>query len=228
MVHIAITQEAHEAIVLAVRRGRRQAGLGAARVAPENRIARLLPRFIETCAIGRASCPLKTPIIPVAHLRESFALDPERKAVCDSASGRTDRRNGTRRGPGRPPGSGATTSVYDLSLSTSRHKRARQRAIMGLSTEDQMLIEQRVTNDGPSTAVAYLLWFFLFWVSGHRFYLGRPGSAILQILSYFIVIGFLWALIDGFLIPGMSRQKRDELRQNLMVQALARQGTTPA
>ena len=61
---------------------------------------------------------------------------------------------------------------------------------MGLSTEQQMLIEQRVTNDGPSTVVAYLLWFFLFIVSGHRFYLGRPGSAILQILSYCILIGF--------------------------------------
>jgi TM2 domain-containing membrane protein YozV len=95
---------------------------------------------------------------------------------------------------------------------------------MGLSTQDQMLIEQRVTNDGPSTAVAYLLWFFLGIVSGHRFYLGRPGSAILQILSYLVLIGFLWLLIDGFLIPGMSRQKRHALRQSLMLQALANQG----
>ena len=99
---------------------------------------------------------------------------------------------------------------------------------MGLSTEEQMLIEQRVTNDGPSAAVAYLLWFFLGLVSGHRFYLGRPGSAILQILSYFVLIGFLWLLIDGFLIPGMLRQKREELRQNLMQQALANQGAAPA
>jgi hypothetical protein len=89
---------------------------------------------------------------------------------------------------------------------------------MGLSTQDQMLIEQRVTNDGPSTAVAYLLWFFLGIVSG------RPGSAILQILSYLVLIGFLWLLIDGFLIPGMSRQKRHALRQSLMLQALANQG----
>jgi TM2 domain-containing membrane protein YozV len=98
---------------------------------------------------------------------------------------------------------------------------------MGLSTQDQMLIEQRVTNDGPSTAVAYLLWFFLGIFSGHRFYLGRPGTAILQILSYFIILGFVWLLIDGFLIPGMLRQKRDELRQTLMVQALANQGPAP-
>jgi TM2 domain-containing membrane protein YozV len=87
-----------------------------------------------------------------------------------------------------------------------------------------MLIEQRVTNDGPSTAIAFLLWLFLGILSGHRFYLGRPGSAILQILSYFVLIGFLWWLIDGFLIPGMLQQKRDELRQSFMLQALANQG----
>jgi len=98
---------------------------------------------------------------------------------------------------------------------------------MGLSTVEQMLIEQRVTNDGPSAAVAYLLWFFLGLVSGHRFYLGRPGSAILQIFSYFVLIGLLWWLIDGVLLPGMLRQKRDELRQQLVLQALANQSAAP-
>jgi TM2 domain-containing membrane protein YozV len=86
---------------------------------------------------------------------------------------------------------------------------------MPLSTAELTLIEQRVTNDGPSTAVAYLLWFFLWFVSGHRFYLGRPGTAILQILSYFILVGFIWVLVDAFLIPGMIRDKRNEIRQQL-------------
>lgn len=98
---------------------------------------------------------------------------------------------------------------------------------MGLSTAEEILIEQRVSNDGPSAAVAYMLWFFLGVVSGHRFYLGRPRSAILQILSYFVLIGFPWLLIDGFLISGMLRQKREELRQNLVLQALANQGAVP-
>ena len=89
---------------------------------------------------------------------------------------------------------------------------------MPLSTAELTLIEQRVTNDGPSTAVAYLLWLFLWFVSGHRFYLGRSGTAILQILSYFILIGFIWALIDAFLIPGMIRDKRNEIRQQLSLQ----------
>ncbi|MGJ3646995.1 TM2 domain-containing protein [Sphingomonas sp. GlSt437] len=86
---------------------------------------------------------------------------------------------------------------------------------MTLSTAEKSLIEQRVANDGPNTTVAYVLWIFLGWVSGHRFYLGRPGTAILQILSYLIVIGFFWWLIDAFLIPDMIRQKQDEIRNNL-------------
>ena len=92
---------------------------------------------------------------------------------------------------------------------------------MALSTAELALIEQRVTNDGPSTGVAYLLWLFLWWVSGHRFYLGRPGTAILQILSYFILVGFVWALIDAFLIPGMIREKRNEIRQRIALQMSA-------
>lgn len=95
---------------------------------------------------------------------------------------------------------------------------------MGLSTTELMLIEQRVTNETPSTGAAYLLWFFMWWVSAHRFYLGRPGSAILQIVSYFVLIGFLWVLIDVFLIPGMIRDKQAGIRQRLTIEALANRG----
>jgi TM2 domain-containing membrane protein YozV len=87
---------------------------------------------------------------------------------------------------------------------------------MPLTTEQQMLIEMRVANESPSTATAYLLWLFLWFVSAHRFYLGKPGTAVLQILSYFIAIGFIWLLIDAFLIPGMIRQRQNEIRQRMM------------
>lgn len=91
---------------------------------------------------------------------------------------------------------------------------------MGLSTQQQMLIEQRVTNEAKSVGAAYLLWFFLWFFSAHRFYLGRPGSAILQILSYFIIVGFIWVLIDAFLIPGMVQQQKDDVRRRLTADAL--------
>lgn len=97
---------------------------------------------------------------------------------------------------------------------------------MALSTAQLSLVEQRVANDGPSTGVAYLMWFFLGIVSGHRWYLGRPATAILQILTFFILIGFVWLLIDGFLIPGMIRTKNDAIRRNVTTDLLAHAGTT--
>src|SRR5579875_3694077 len=89
---------------------------------------------------------------------------------------------------------------------------------MALDTGKLILIEQRVTNESPSPVVAYLLWFFLGFVSAHRFYLGRPGSAILQILSYFVLIGLVWWVIDAFLIPSMIREKQSAIRANLIAQ----------
>lgn len=89
---------------------------------------------------------------------------------------------------------------------------------MALTTSELSLVEQRVANDGPNIVVAYLLWFFLGWFSAHRFYLGRPGTAILQILSYLILIGVLWWLIDAFLIPGMVRDKNNRIRHEVMTQ----------
>jgi len=92
---------------------------------------------------------------------------------------------------------------------------------MALSTGQLQLIEQRVANDGPSTGAAYLLWLFLWFVSAHRFYLGRKSSAVIQILTFFILVGFIWVLIDVFLIPGMLRERRAELRQAMMVDMMA-------
>lgn len=92
---------------------------------------------------------------------------------------------------------------------------------MGLSTQDKILIETRISNEGPSVAVAYLLWFFLGIFSAHRFYLGRPGTAILQIVSYLVIIGFIWWIVDGFLIPGMIRARQEQMRQRLTTLALA-------
>lgn len=96
---------------------------------------------------------------------------------------------------------------------------------MALSTNQLMLIEQRVTNDAPSVAVAYLLWFFLGLVSAHRFYLGRASSAILQILSYILLIGVIWWIVDAFLIPGMIREAKDAIRQRMTTDMLAYAGT---
>ncbi|MFT8243951.1 TM2 domain-containing protein [Roseomonas sp. BN140053] len=76
-----------------------------------------------------------------------------------------------------------------------------------------------------SALVAYLLWFFAGFLGGHRFYLGRIFTAVLQLLITLLsalftvlVIGVfglmlvgLWVLIDAVLIPGMVREHNNRL-----------------
>ncbi|WP_084697885.1 TM2 domain-containing protein [Muricoccus aerilatus] len=80
-----------------------------------------------------------------------------------------------------------------------------------------------------SALVAYLLWFFLGSFGAHRFYAGRTGSGIAQLvitllsmLMTFVLIGYaglfvvaLWVLVDAFLIPGMIRGYNNQLIASL-------------
>jgi hypothetical protein len=86
---------------------------------------------------------------------------------------------------------------------------------MSLSTNDMIYIEQRVANEKKSAGAAYLLWFFLGFLSAHRFYLGKWGTALLQIVSYFFLIGFVWWFIDFFLIPSIIEDDLDDKRYRL-------------
>ncbi|MDG2422968.1 MAG: NINE protein [Phycisphaerales bacterium] len=54
-----------------------------------------------------------------------------------------------------------------------------------------------------STPIAYLLWFFFGLLGIHRFYLGRPISGVIYLLTGGVFL-FGW-IIDLFLIPGMVR-----------------------
>jgi TM2 domain-containing membrane protein YozV len=80
-----------------------------------------------------------------------------------------------------------------------------------------------------SMVVAYLLWFFLGGFGGHRFFCGKTGSAVAQLLlmiggcALFIVgIGalmlislYIWVLVDAFLIPGWIRNQNSLLAMQL-------------
>lgn len=81
-----------------------------------------------------------------------------------------------------------------------------------------------------SVGVAYLLWFFTGGVGGHRFYLGRTGSAVFQLvlailgwtlllaaglgLLFLIPLG-IWLLIDAFTLGGMVSEQNNALMARL-------------
>lgn len=106
---------------------------------------------------------------------------------------------------------------------------------MALSTQEQILIEQKVTNEAKSTGTAYILWLALGGFGGHRFYLGRTGSAIallclsvVGIITSVIGIGLvvmlgvgIWLIVDAILIPGMVAEQKNQVRNDLTMAALA-------
>jgi TM2 domain-containing membrane protein YozV len=88
---------------------------------------------------------------------------------------------------------------------------------MALTTEQQILVEARLTNEGKSMVLAYVFWFFLGFFSAHRFYLGDKAAPI-QLILNFLVIGWIWTLIDLFLIPGMVETSRSQARQRIAME----------
>jgi TM2 domain-containing membrane protein YozV len=83
-----------------------------------------------------------------------------------------------------------------------------------------------------SLIVAYVLWFFLGYVGAHRFYLGKPVSALVLLalsasilLLTFVSFGFLsflwfivglWWLIDALLIPGMAAGRNSRIADRVL------------
>ena len=61
-----------------------------------------------------------------------------------------------------------------------------------------------------SKLVAYVLWFFLGFISMHRFYLGKVGSGMLYLVT-FQLFGIGW-LIDAFTLSGMVDNYNNERR----------------
>lgn len=99
-----------------------------------------------------------------------------------------------------------------------------------MNVEQQLLIEQRVANEGKSQIVAYLLLIFLWGFGVHRMYLGRYVSGLFMLalwgvgwLTSWILIGWIpiafvcvWVVIDMFLIPGMIQEDKTIIRQKLL------------
>ena len=114
---------------------------------------------------------------------------------------------------------------YSNSEGGASHADAPMQQRSRLSDTQKMLIEQRITNEKPSTGTAYLLCIFLGAFGIHRLYLGEKGTGIVMLILGITIIGLIitgfWAFIDLFLIPSIIQKRIDGLRQRLTVEAMA-------
>ncbi|WP_338241024.1 TM2 domain-containing protein [Aurantiacibacter hainanensis] len=86
---------------------------------------------------------------------------------------------------------------------------------MDSRTREQLIFEAH----RKSTGATYLLWFFFGFFGAHRFYLGRTGSGIAQLVLSLTIVGLIpmafWWLIDAFLIPEMVRDENMKTIRNI-------------
>lgn len=83
-----------------------------------------------------------------------------------------------------------------------------------LDSHQLQLLASEMEQRQKSTAVTWLLWFFLGGIGGHRYYLGKTGSAIAMTLTLG-GLGF-WTLIDLFLISGMLRKINSQIESDII------------
>lgn len=93
-----------------------------------------------------------------------------------------------------------------------------------LSAEQLAMVQSEVNAKGKSKTTAFLFWFFLGGLGGHRYYAGKTGSAIAQTLT----LGGLgiWAFIDVFFIGGMIEKHNEKLELETIVTVQAMSKTT--
>ncbi len=100
-----------------------------------------------------------------------------------------------------------------------------------MSLQSEMLVEQKVSNAQKSTGTAYLLWFFLGGFGAHRFYLGKTGTAVTQLIITLIgcftlfplIITGIWWIVDAFLIPGIIQGHTEQTRRDARLEVAALQ-----
>jgi len=84
----------------------------------------------------------------------------------------------------------------------------------GLTSEELQMLSIEMSNKRKSSGATWLLWLFTGVLGGHRFYLGKTGSAVLMLIT---LGGFgFWTFIDLFLINGMIRNTNEKIENELL------------
>lgn len=95
-----------------------------------------------------------------------------------------------------------------------------------LDTRELLLLDSEVKSNGKSMLVGYILWYFLGLFGGHRFYMGRTGTAITQLILSITVVGmiatFIWWVIDAFNLHTWIREHNMTIESRLLQEIIAR------
>ena len=70
-------------------------------------------------------------------------------------------------------------------------------------------------DEKKSLAATYLLWGFVGAFGGHRFYLGKKGTAVAMLALTLTIVGivvtFIWWIVDAILIPDYVKELNREI-----------------
>lgn len=110
-----------------------------------------------------------------------------------------------------------------------------------LTDQELILVNSEIQRNGKNPVIAYLLWFFFGYMGGHRYYMGKIGSAVAMTLIFWIGVWFLglgaiicgiWELVDVFLIHVWIRDDNAIAENQAINQILMRKqnqaGANPA
>ncbi|WRP06293.1 TM2 domain-containing protein [Rossellomorea aquimaris] len=84
----------------------------------------------------------------------------------------------------------------------------------GLTSEELQLLNSEMSQKQKSAGTTWLLWFFTTSFGGHRFYLGKTGTAVAMLLT-FGGLG-IWSFIDLFLLNGMIKDTNERIENDIL------------
>lgn len=101
---------------------------------------------------------------------------------------------------------------------------------MELTTQERLLVNSELQKRGKNVALTYILLLLVGMFGAHRFYLGKTGTAITQLvltlvgmMTLIFMVGYIllfvvsiWVLIDVFLVYREINRQNAELEKEIM------------
>ncbi|MBD9846440.1 TM2 domain-containing protein [Enterococcus faecalis] len=86
-----------------------------------------------------------------------------------------------------------------------------------LTTNERILVNTEIEKNCKNSTTAWLLWWFTGTLGGHRYYMGKTGTAITMTILTITIIGIIisgpWALIDVFFISKWLKQDKEKIEK---------------